>query len=108
MRAAGTLRRCMGGKIWACVQGNAPICGKANQDKTPGVGLAVTSGNRVGLGVIVEGDGRNDVLIVPARIDLDAGPAFAHGRQYLMPASAGVLDARTRNKTMIASMISSS
>jgi hypothetical protein len=27
--------RCMGGKIWACVQGNAPICGKANQDKTP-------------------------------------------------------------------------
>ena len=25
----------MGGKIWACVQGNAPICGKANQDKTP-------------------------------------------------------------------------
>lgn len=25
----------LGGKIWACVQGNAPICGKANQDKTP-------------------------------------------------------------------------
>ena len=27
--------RCMGSKIWACVQGNAPICGNANQDKTP-------------------------------------------------------------------------
>src|SRR5688572_14500239 len=24
--------RCMGGQIWACVQGNAPICGKANQE----------------------------------------------------------------------------
>ena len=23
------------GKIWACVQGNSPICGKANQEKTP-------------------------------------------------------------------------
>jgi hypothetical protein len=27
--------RCMGGKIWACVQGNAPICGKANQEMAP-------------------------------------------------------------------------
>ena len=27
--------RCMGGAVWACVQGNAPICGKANQDKIP-------------------------------------------------------------------------
>ena len=27
--------RCMGGKIWACVQGNAPICGTANQEMAP-------------------------------------------------------------------------
>ncbi|HEX2449479.1 MAG TPA: hypothetical protein VHK26_15080 [Methyloceanibacter sp.] len=27
--------RCMGGAVYGCVQGNAPICGKANQDKTP-------------------------------------------------------------------------
>jgi hypothetical protein len=29
------LWRCMQGKVLACVQGNSPICGKANQDKTP-------------------------------------------------------------------------
>jgi hypothetical protein len=27
--------RCMGGAVMGCVQGNAPICGKASQDKTP-------------------------------------------------------------------------
>ncbi len=27
--------RCMQGKVFGCVQGNSPICGKANQDKTP-------------------------------------------------------------------------
>jgi hypothetical protein len=27
--------RCMGGKIWACVQGNSPICGMANQEMAP-------------------------------------------------------------------------
>jgi hypothetical protein len=27
--------RCMGGKVYACVQGNSPICGKANQEMAP-------------------------------------------------------------------------
>lgn len=27
--------RCMQGAVFGCVQGNSPICGKANQDKTP-------------------------------------------------------------------------
>jgi hypothetical protein len=27
--------RCMGVVVWACVQGNSPICGKANQSKIP-------------------------------------------------------------------------
>ena len=27
--------RCMGGAVYGCVQGNSPICGQANQDKTP-------------------------------------------------------------------------
>lgn len=27
--------RCMGGKVFACVQGNSPICGKANQEMAP-------------------------------------------------------------------------
>jgi hypothetical protein len=27
--------RCMGGKVWACVQGNSPICGKAKQEMAP-------------------------------------------------------------------------
>ena len=27
--------RCMGSKVWACVQGNSPICGKANQEMAP-------------------------------------------------------------------------
>jgi hypothetical protein len=33
--ARAVVWRCMGGKIWACVQGNAPICGKANQEMAP-------------------------------------------------------------------------
>jgi hypothetical protein len=27
--------RCMGRAVWACVQGNSPICGKANQSNIP-------------------------------------------------------------------------
>jgi hypothetical protein len=27
--------RCMGGKIYGCVQGNSPICGTANQEMAP-------------------------------------------------------------------------
>jgi hypothetical protein len=27
--------RCMAGKVWGCVQGNSPICGKANQEMKP-------------------------------------------------------------------------
>jgi hypothetical protein len=27
--------RCMQGKVYGCVQGNSPICGKANQEMTP-------------------------------------------------------------------------
>lgn len=30
--ARAVVWRCMGGKVWGCVQGNAPICGKANQE----------------------------------------------------------------------------
>jgi len=37
--ARAVVWRCMGGKVWACVQGNAPICGKANQDKTPSAAM---------------------------------------------------------------------
>jgi hypothetical protein len=31
--------RCMGGKILACVQGNTPICGKANQEMKPSAAM---------------------------------------------------------------------
>ena len=33
--ARAVVWRCMGGKVWACVQGNSPICGKANQEMKP-------------------------------------------------------------------------
>jgi hypothetical protein len=33
--ARAVVWRCMGGKVWGCVQGNAPICGKANQEMKP-------------------------------------------------------------------------
>jgi len=33
--ARAVVWRCMGEKIWACVQGNSPICGKANQEMKP-------------------------------------------------------------------------
>ena len=32
--------RCMDGKLFGCVQGNSPICGKANQDRTPTKAMA--------------------------------------------------------------------
>jgi hypothetical protein len=37
--ARAVVWRCMGGKIWACVQGNSPICGKANQEMKPTVAM---------------------------------------------------------------------
>jgi hypothetical protein len=33
--ARAVVWRCMGGKVWGCVQGNSPICGKANQEMKP-------------------------------------------------------------------------
>ena len=33
--ARAVVWRCMGGKVWGCVQGNAPICGKANREMKP-------------------------------------------------------------------------
>jgi hypothetical protein len=33
--ARAVVWRCMGGKVFGCVQGNSPICGKANQEMTP-------------------------------------------------------------------------
>jgi hypothetical protein len=33
--ARAVVWRCMSGKIFACVQGNSPICGKANQEMKP-------------------------------------------------------------------------
>ncbi len=32
--------RCMQGSVFGCVQANSPICGKANQDKTPSKAMA--------------------------------------------------------------------
>jgi hypothetical protein len=33
--ARAVVWRCMGGKVWGCVQGNSAICGKANQEMAP-------------------------------------------------------------------------
>jgi hypothetical protein len=33
--ARAVVWRCMQGKVYACVQANSPICGKANQEMTP-------------------------------------------------------------------------
>ena len=33
--ARAVVWRCMGGKVFACVQGNSPICGTANQEMAP-------------------------------------------------------------------------
>jgi hypothetical protein len=33
--ARAVVWRCMAGKVFACVQGNSPICGKANQEMKP-------------------------------------------------------------------------
>ena len=33
--ARAVVWRCMGGKVWGCLQGNSPICGKANQEMKP-------------------------------------------------------------------------
>jgi hypothetical protein len=33
--ARAVVWRCMGGKVWGCVQGNSPICGKANHEMRP-------------------------------------------------------------------------
>jgi hypothetical protein len=33
--ARAVVWRCMGGRVFACVQGNRPICGKANQEMKP-------------------------------------------------------------------------
>jgi hypothetical protein len=33
--ARAVVWRCMGGKVRGCVQGNSPICGKANQEMAP-------------------------------------------------------------------------
>ena len=37
--ARAVVWRCMGGKVFACVQGNSPICGKANQEMKPSAAM---------------------------------------------------------------------
>ncbi|MFO7477140.1 MAG: hypothetical protein R6X03_02110 [Methyloceanibacter sp.] len=38
-RARAVVWRCMAGKVFGCLQGNSPICGKANQEMKPSAAM---------------------------------------------------------------------
>lgn len=50
--ARAVVWRCMGGKVWGCVQGNSPICGKANQEMAPTKAMRAFCGSQPNAEVI--------------------------------------------------------
>jgi hypothetical protein len=50
--ARAVVWRCMAGKVFACVQGNSPICGKANQEMAPSKAMREFCADQPGAEVI--------------------------------------------------------